>query len=284
MQPQPVRMRMPFSRAGIVVKALLLTLLVVLASVASLGASGGQGNGNAAGAKESKGIVMALSPSSRSLDQGQSATFEATISSSAGFSGPVAFSAAGLPSGTTAAWSPSSVVLASGGSAKVTVTVATSPTTPAGKADFTVTGTSGTTQSNAAKGQLHVKEVKRNFGVTGSLQGPLAPGVSLPLDLQISNPEKKNIAVTNVSASISQVVRTPAAIAAGLPCSSADYSVTQFTGTYPFDVQPGSTSLSALGIPQSSWPRISMLDTLQLQDGCKGATLELTYSGTGQAN
>jgi hypothetical protein len=275
---------MPLGRAGIAVKAALLTLLVVLASVASLGASGGQDNGKAAAVKEAKGIIVALSPSSRSLDQGQSAAFDVTISSAGGFGGTVTLSAAGLPSGTTAAWSPSSGVLSSGSSTKVTLTVSTSPTTPAGKSDVTVTGTSGSIQSNAAKAQLHVKEVKRNFGVSGSLQGPLAPGVSLPLDLQITNPENKNIAVTTLSASISNVVRTPAAVAAGLPCSSADYSVTQFTGTYPIDVRPGSTSLSTLGLPQASWPRISMLDTLQLQDGCKGATLELTFSGTGQAN
>jgi hypothetical protein len=275
---------MPLGRAGIAVKAALLTLLVVLASVASLGASGGQDNGKAAAVKEAKGIIVALSPSSRSLDQGQSAAFDVTISSAGGFGGTVTLSAAGLPSGTTAAWSPSSGVLSSGSSTKVTLTVSTSPTTPAGKSDVTVTGTSGSIQSNAAKAQLHVKEVKRNFGVSGSLQGQLAPGVSLPLDLQITNPENKNIAVTTLSASISNVVRTPAAVAAGLPCSSADYSVTQFTGPYPIDIRPGSTSLSALGLPQASWPRISMLDTLQLQDGCKGATLELTFSGTGQAN
>ncbi|SDX58267.1 hypothetical protein SAMN04487917_1163 [Arthrobacter sp. yr096] len=284
MQPHPVRMRMPLGGAGTAVKAALLTLLVVLASVASLGASGGPGAGKAAGAKETVGILLALSPSSRSLDQGQSAAFEATVSSSGGFSGSVAFSATGLPSGTTAAWRPSSLVLSSGSSAKVTLTLSTSPTTPAGKSEITVTGTSGSIQSNAAKAQLQVKEVKRNFGVSGSLQGPLAPGLSLPLDLQISNPENKNITVTQLSASISNVVRTPAAVAAGLPCSSADYNVTQFTGSYPIDIKPGSTSLSALGLPQLAWPRISMLDTLQLQDGCKGATLELTFSGTGQAS
>ncbi|MCF3138823.1 hypothetical protein LRQ04_06085 [Paenarthrobacter sp. AR 02] len=277
-------MRMPVGRAGIAVKAALLTLLVVLASVASLGASGGQSNGKATGAKETIGILLALSPSSRNVDQGQAAAFDVTISSSGGLSGPVTFYVTGLPSGTTAAWSPSSVVLSSGSSTKATLTLTTSPTTPAGKSDITVTVTSGTTKSNAAQAQLQVKEVKRSFGVSGSLQGPLAPGVSLPLDLKISNPENKNIAVTMLSASISKVVRTPAAVAAGLPCSSADYSVTQFTGTYPIDIKPGSTSLSALGLPQARWPRIAMLDTLQLQDGCKGATLELTFSGTGQAN
>ncbi|MGR0162266.1 COG1470 family protein [Paenarthrobacter nitroguajacolicus] len=284
MQPQAARLRTPFGRAGVAVKAMLLTLLVVLASVASLGASGGQSNGKAAAAKEAKGIIVALSPSNRSLDQGQSAAFDVTISSAGGFGGTVTLSAAGLPPGTTAAWSPSSGVLSSGSSTKVTLTVSTSPTTPAGKYDFTASATGGTIQSNAAKAQLHVKEVKRNFGVSGSLTGALAPGLSLPIDLQISNPENKAIAVTNLSVTISQVVRTPAAVAAGLPCSAADYSITQFTGTYPITAQPGSSSLSALGVPPGSWPRISMLDTLLLQDGCKGATLELTYSGTGQAN
>ncbi|WP_235036415.1 hypothetical protein [Arthrobacter sp. 18067] len=284
MQPQAARMRMPSGRAGVAVKAALLSLLVVLASVASLGASGGQNNGNATGAKETKGIIVTVSPSSRSLDQGQSAAFDVTISSAGGFGGTVTLSAAGVPSGATAAWSPSSGVLTTGSSTKVTLTVSTNPTTPAGKFDFTVTATGGNLQSNAAKAQLHVKEVKRNFGVSGSLTGALAPGLSLPIDLQISNPENKAIAVTNLSASISQVVRTPGAVAAGLPCGAADYAITQYTGTYPITVQPGATSLSALGVPQGSWPRISMLDTLQLQDGCKGATLEFTYSGTGQAN
>ncbi|MGO4250505.1 hypothetical protein AB4Y87_25215 [Paenarthrobacter sp. RAF54_2] len=277
-------MSMPSGRTGVATRALLLTMLVALASVAALGASGGQNNGKEAGAKESKGIVMALSPSSRSVDQGQSAAFDATVSSAGGFSGPVTYSVSGLPAGATAAWSPSSGTLNSGSSTKMNLTVSTSPITPAGKYDFTVTGTGGTIQSNPAKAQLHVKEVKRNFGVSGSLTGALAPGISLPIDLQIANPENKNIAVTSLSASISQVVRTPAAVGAGLPCSAADYNITQYTGTYPITVQPGSTSLSALGIPQGSWPRISMLDTLQLQDGCKGATLQLSYSGTGQAN
>lgn len=267
------------TRAGIPLRALFLALIVAFVPVAALAASGGQGT-----TKESKGITVTLSPSSRSVDQGQSATYTVLASSTGGFSGAVTFTVAGLPVGAAAAWSPSSVSLASGSTAQVTLTVTTATTSPVGKSDFTVKGSSGSVQSVAAAGQLQVQEVKRTFGVTGSVTGLLAPGVSKPLELQISNPIGKSIAVTNLTVAITQVVRTSAAVAANLPCSTADYQLTQYTGTYPFTAPPGSSSLSSLGVPQTKWPQVRMLDTLQLQDGCKGATIQFTYSGTGQAN
>ena len=274
----------PFRRDGVPLRALLLALVVAFVPVAALAASAGQSATQGNTAKVAKGIAVALSPSSRSLDQGQSTTFAVSATSTGGFTGPVTFTVTGLPAGATAAWSPSSVVLGSGTTAQVTLTVATSTTTTVGKSDFTVKGASGAVQSNAVPGQLQVQEVKRTFGVTGSLSGLLAPGVSQAVELQISNPENKSIAVTNLTVAIAQVVRTPAAVAANLPCSSADYQITQYTGTYPFTAPTGPSSLTSLGVPQSKWPQVRMLDTLQLQDGCKGATLQLTYSGTGQAN
>ncbi|MFJ5957688.1 hypothetical protein ACIQC5_17240 [Paenarthrobacter sp. NPDC092416] len=259
---------------------MFFALVVVLGGMAALAASGQQG----VAAKVSSGITVALSPSSRSLDQGQTTTFQVSAVSTGGFTGTVTLSAAGLPPGSSASWSPSSVVLSSGGSAQVTLTVSTSATTPAAKTDFTVTGTSGAIRSNAAPGQLQVQEVKRTFGLSGALAEPLAPGVSRTLDLQISNASGKSIAVTNLTVAISQVVRTPAAVAANLPCTAADYQITQYAGTYPLTVPAGASSMSVLDVPQAKWPNVRMLDTLQLQDGCKGATVQLTYSGTGQAN
>ena len=41
-----------------------------------------------------------------------------------------------------------------------------------------------------------------------------------------------------------------------------------------------STSLSARGIPSSQWPQIRMLNTAANQDGCKGATLTLSFTGS----
>jgi len=270
----------PLHRVGIPLRALLLAVVVAFIPMAALAASGGQGNQT----KVTTGITLTLSPSSRTVDQGQSATFTVAVTSTGGFAGPVTFAVNGLPAGATASQSPSSVTLASGATVQVALTVATATTTPVTKTDFTVKAVSGATTSNPAPGQLQVLEVKRTFAVTGTVAGVLAPGVSRPVDLQIANPQNKAIAVTNLAVAISQVVRTPAAVAANLPCTTADYKLTQYSGTYPLTVEPGSRSLSGMGVSQAKWPQIAMLDTAQLQDGCKGATLQLTYSGTGQAN
>ncbi|MCW3767501.1 hypothetical protein ACKLTP_17630 [Paenarthrobacter ureafaciens] len=282
MDPTQERRR-PFLRGGMPLRAVILAVLVALVPVTALAASNGQSNGQGTPGKEAKGIAVTLSPSSRSTDQGLAVTYTAAAASKGGFAGPVTFGVVGLPAGATAAWSPSSVNLTSGSTAQATLTVTTAPSTPAGKTDFTITGTGGGMQSTASA-QLNVQEVKRNFGVTGTVNGPLAPGTSRPIELQIANPIGKSIAVTNVSVAISQVVRTPQAVAANLPCTTADYALTQFSGTYPFTVPAGSSSLSGLGIPQSKWPQTRMLDTQLLQDGCKGATLHFTYSGMGQGN
>lgn len=274
----------PFHRTRVPLRALILALVVAFVPVAALAASSGQGTSQGNQAKDSKGITVTLSPSSRTVDQGQSVTFTVAATSTGGFAGPVTFAVAGLPAGATASQWPSSVNLTSGSTAQVTLTVATATTTPATKTDFTVKASSGTTMSNTAPGQLQVLEVKRNFGVSGSVVGLLAPGVSRGVDLQINNTNNKSIAVTNLSVQISQVVRTPAAVAANLPCTAADYHIAQFTGSYPLTVEPGTSSLSRLNVPPGKWPQLKMLDTAQLQDGCKGATLKLTYSGTGQAN
>lgn len=280
----------PFHRVGIPLRALLLALLVAVVPVAALATSNAPGNnaqgnnGQGGTAKVSKGITVALSPSSRTVDQGQSASFTVSATSTGGFTGLVTFAVSGLPDGATASAAPASLVLASGSTAQATLTVSTATTTPSTKTDFTVTGTSGSTLSNAAPGQLQVLEVKRTFGLSGSVTGLLAPGVSRSLNLQISNPQNKSIAVTNLSVAISQVVRTPAAVAAKLPCSAADYRITQYSGAYPLTVEPGTRSLSALGVLEANWPQIKMLDTPQLQDGCKGATVQFTFTGTGEAN
>ena len=123
----------------------------------------------------------------------------------------------------------------------------------------------------------------RVFGLTGDVSGLLAPGTSRSLDLGFNSPNK-SIDVGNLTVSISGVVRTAKAVAANLPCTAQDYAVAQYSGRYPLTVPSGSSSLSQLGIPPAQWPRIAMLDTPRLQDGCKGAVLQLAYSGSGQGN
>jgi hypothetical protein len=105
------------------------------------------------------------------------------------------------------------------------------------------------------------------------------------LNLTLSNPNKKSLSVTNLTVTVQSVTRTSAAMAHNLPCTSADYAVTQYSGPYPMTVPgSGSASLSGLGVASSAWPKVAMLNSTTNQDGCKGATLTLAYSGSGQGS
>ncbi|MGB7266881.1 MAG: hypothetical protein WBC92_15305, partial [Terracidiphilus sp.] len=93
--------------------------------------------------------VTATNPSQTTpLSLGHSMTYAIDVSAWYGFSGAVALSASGLPTGVTASFSPSSVTTSSLGTATMTLTAAYSSSTFIGNSTLTVTGTSGgTTQS-----------------------------------------------------------------------------------------------------------------------------------------
>jgi cellulose 1,4-beta-cellobiosidase len=80
---------------------------------------------------------LSASPASVSVAQGGSSTSTVTVTPSGGFTGSVALSASGLPSGVTASFSPSSTI----GNSTLTLTASSTATT--GAATVTVTGTSG---------------------------------------------------------------------------------------------------------------------------------------------
>ncbi len=82
---------------------------------------------------------IAATPSSQTVTAGGNTTYTATITGLNGFSGSVALTASGLPSGATGVFNPTSV----SGSGSSTLTVTTSSTTPAGTNTITITGTSG---------------------------------------------------------------------------------------------------------------------------------------------
>jgi hypothetical protein len=116
------------------------------------------------------------------------------------------------------------------------------------------------------------------FTVSADL-GNLLPGQPQPLDLSLTNPNTTTLAVSNLTVSV-RTVSAPHATAA-LPCTPADFAVSQFSGTYPLTVGASATStLADLGIPSAQWPQVSIIDRPRDQDGCKGATVTLAYSGT----
>jgi len=82
---------------------------------------------------------LAASPASQTVFAGGNASYTATVSAGAGFSGTVSFSVSGLPSGATASFNPGSVTT----SGSTTLSVSTSAATPSGSYPLTILGTSG---------------------------------------------------------------------------------------------------------------------------------------------
>ena len=109
-------------------------------------------------------FTVSATPASRSVTQGGATTYLVTIGAVNGFSGTVNLSAAGLPAGAAATFTPATVT----GSGTSTVDVTTAANTPPGSSTLVVTGTSGTiTHSTSAS--LTVT------GATYSISGVIAP-------------------------------------------------------------------------------------------------------------
>lgn len=227
-------------------------------------------------------ISLSSSPSSVSVAPGSSGVFSLTVART-NLSGPVSLSVAGLPAGVTAAFSPNPDT-----GDTSTLQVSASPSAASGTSTLSIVGSgqdaSGKTQYGYANVQFQVLSNGKAFTISGDAAAPLAPGVSQSLGLSFSNPNNQGISVTNLSVTISGITRTAAAVAGNLPCTAADFTVVQYSGPYPIALPSGSSSLSSLSVPSSQWPRLAMLDTSANQDGCKGATIALAYSGSGQGN
>ncbi|MEO6222230.1 MAG: hypothetical protein ABIP90_03200 [Vicinamibacterales bacterium] len=81
---------------------------------------------------------LAASPSSRTITQGQSTTYGATVTAQNGYLGGGSFSVSGLPANAGGSFSPTTY---SGGSGSSTLTITTAANTPAGSFPLTITAT-----------------------------------------------------------------------------------------------------------------------------------------------
>jgi hypothetical protein len=118
------------------------------------------------------------------------------------------------------------------------------------------------------------------FGIRGIVSGELAPGLSAPVDLVLTNPNPFAITVGRLTARV-RSIRAPGADPAH-PCTARDFTVAQFSGS-AWRISPASkSSLSRLGVAQDRWPRVSMPDRRVNQDGCKDASLTLDIRGAGR--
>lgn len=119
------------------------------------------------------------------------------------------------------------------------------------------------------------------FVIQGELDSPIYPGGSYPLDLSITNTNETPLILFELNVAVN-AVSAPNATAA-LPCTAKDFAVKATKFDDRLVLPPKVTKpLSALGVPDKLWPVVAMVDSVKNQDGCKGATLALSYTGTGK--
>jgi hypothetical protein len=113
------------------------------------------------------------------------------------------------------------------------------------------------------------------FSISGDAVGPLAPGVTQPLELRLANLVDRTLNLQTL-----EVTVTGVRPAQGGTCSPADFRVQQaILGTIALPAGVSNLlSAPAPGLLQA--PQLTMLDTAANQDGCKNAVVDLQYAGT----
>src|SRR5437660_6617099 len=129
-------------------KTLLLNNVDPIPSLSGMTVTGGRLNVNkairACAAPANPDFALSATPALQTVTQGGGTTYTVNISPSGGFTGAVSLSAAGLPTGASASFSPNPA------SASSTMTVGTGAATPPGSYTLTITGASGTLSHTAS--------------------------------------------------------------------------------------------------------------------------------------
>ena len=120
-----------------------------------------------------------------------------------------------------------------------------------------------------------------SFDISGDLTEPVRPGEMVPLNLRFSNEHGEPLLVTDLRVTV-DAVDAPNATTQR-PCSIDDFTVEQLDDDIELRVDAGQApTLTELDIDRTEWPQVGMIDAASNQDGCKAATLELSYTASGR--
>jgi hypothetical protein len=128
--------------------------------------------------------------------------------------------------------------------------------------------------SGAACATWVVTPASVTFSISGNppAGARLYPGAAaVPLNLVFTNSHPAPITVQSVTVSVTGT-------SAG-GCGAANFSVSQQLHATPTVPARATASLQDLGVAQSDWPQLRMLDAGN-QDACRNATVNLAYAGT----
>lgn len=218
---------------------------------------------------------LTAAPGSRSVLQGDDTSYTVNVVRTAGFSGPVDLSVAGLPSGAAVSWTPSRTISSAASSAVLQIAAAANA--PTGSYSLTISGAAtvggrAVTRSSAVTLSI---EKTQSFQIAGNLGASLAPGSKAPLDLALTNPYGFNLRITNLAVALASTNRPG--------CSAAqNFAVRQITAArYPITLPAGQTrTLGQLGVAAVDRPEVEMLNQPWNQDACKNAAISFGYSGS----
>ena len=176
--------------------------------------------------------------------------------------------------------SPSSGPAPAGPTATPTPSPSGSPDPDPGGGSGGGTGTGGGGSAGGTGiGGGSVDQPSPAYTISGTLAQQLHPGDVFPLDLVLSNLGSASMTAIELHVSISHVTAPNATVSH--PCTVNDFTAVQPDSALSISLAGfESASLSGRAIPSSQWPQIGMTNTAANQDGCKGATLTLTFSGS----
>jgi hypothetical protein len=120
--------------------------------------------------------------------------------------------------------------------------------------------------------------------IDGAATTPTSPGVSVSLDLSLTNPYAVSMSVTGLHLR-NGTITAPTADAAR-ECDLEDFLVFHAAAAGRLlTVSPSTrSSLDRFVLARAGWPYVGMLDRSVNHDGCKGASLTLAHSASGTAS
>lgn len=216
------------------------------------------------------GFTMVLSPPGATVVDGESTTYTLTVDRGL-LAGPIALSITGVPQFATATVSPSLSLLGN----TATVRISTATNVVPGTYLIIVKGKALLASATASAYLVVLPQTYADFPIHGTPDRVLAPGSEpAAIDLALTNPFGAPMTVTALGVDLASTDKPG--------CTTANYAVAAYSGPLPLTIPANSTrTLSSLGVPRAQWPAVRMLNLATNQDACKGAVVQLAYSGAG---
>lgn len=165
---------------------------------------------------------VTVSPSSRIATPGGSASYDVTVTPAHGFTGQVNLQIAGLPTGASASFNPSTINVDSASAQSSALTVNTTNATPLGSFQLTVNGTSGALQRTAQTTLVVASPSSADLSITKTdSPDPSSVRANLTYRITVANNGPANASGVSVADTLPASVNFVSATATQGACSGA---------------------------------------------------------------